>query len=111
MKESDRIIQQYGFPILPSQPKKQKIKLMSYREYRSADKGQSRKLCLAMAIDDAMCQAVNREHFIELMELEGYSVKWTNERKYITYTAPDGFKCRDSKLHEEKYLKGNHRRN
>ena len=60
-----------------------------------------------MTIDDAMLQAISREHFIELMEMEGYSVKWTDERKYITYTTPDGFKCRDNKLHEEKYLKGN----
>ena len=107
MKESDRIIQQYGLSVLPPQPKKQKVKPMSDREYRSADNGQSWKLRLAMVIDDAMLQAISREHFIELMELEGYSVKWTDERKYITYTTPDGFKCRDNKLHEEKYLKGN----
>ena len=75
---------------------------MSDREYRSADNGQSWKLHLAMMIDDAMLQAISREHFIELMEMEGYSVKWTDERKYITYTTPDGFKCRDNKLHEEK---------
>lgn len=107
MKESDRIIQQYGLSVLPLQPKKQKVKPMSDREYRSADNGQSWKLHLAMMIDDAMLQAISREHFIELMEMEGYSVKWTDERKYITYTTPDGFKCRDNKLHEVKYLKGN----
>lgn len=107
MKESDRIIKEYGLSVLPSQPKKQEIKSMSDREYRSADNGQSWKLRLAMAIDDAMLQAVSREHFIELMAMESYSVKWTDERKHITYTTPDGFKCRDNKLHEEKYLKGN----
>lgn len=107
MKESDRLIREYGFSILPSQPKKQKVKPMSDREYRSADNGQSWKLRLAMVIDEVMLQAVSREHFIELMELEGYSVKWTDERKYITYTTPDGLKCRDNKLHEVKYLKGN----
>lgn len=107
MKESDRLIREYGLSVLPSQPKKQKVKPMSDREYRSADNSQSWKLRLAMVIDGAMLQAVSREHFIELMELEGYTVKWTDERKYITYTTPDGFKCRDNKLHEEKYLKGN----
>ena len=107
MNESDRIIREYGFSILPSQPKKQKVKPMSDREYRSADNGQSWKLRLAMVIDDVMIQAISREHFIELMELESYQVKWTDERKYITYTTPDGLKCRDNKLHEEKYLKGN----
>ena len=78
---------------------------MSAREYRSADKGQSWKLDLAMAIDEAMCYAVSREHFIQLMELEGYQVNWSDTRKYITYACPNGMKCRDNKLHEEKYLK------
>ena len=32
---------------------------------------------------------------------------WTDSRKNITYTTPDGRKCRDSKLHIEKYLKEN----
>lgn len=41
------------------------------------------------------------------MEAEGYEVKWTDERKNITHTTPDGRKCRDSKLHEEKFLKEN----
>ena len=27
-------------------------------------------------------------------------------RKYITYTTPEGYKCRDNKLFDEKYLKG-----
>lgn len=107
MKESDVIVQQCGLFVLSPQPKKQKVKPMSDREYRSADIGQSWKLRLTMVIDDVMIQAISREHFIELMELESYSVKWTDERKYITYTTPDGFKCRDNKLHEEKYLKGN----
>lgn len=106
MQESDAIVQQYGLSVVDKRSK-QKTKAMSDREYRSADSGQSWKLQLAMAIDDAMLHAENREHFIELMSMEGYSVRWTDERKYITYTTPEGFKCRDNKLHEEKYLKEN----
>lgn len=34
----------------------------------------------------------------------GYNVNWTESRKNITYTTPDGKKCRDNKLHYEKYL-------
>ena len=101
--ESDKLCLEYGLSVI--KPKDKKIKPMSAREYRSADKGQSWKLALAMAIDDAMCYAVSREHFIELMENEGYEVKWTDSRKNITYTTPNGMKCRDSRLHEEKYLK------
>lgn len=36
----------------------------------------------------------------------GYKVNWTDTRKYITYTTPEGYKCRDNKLYDEKYLKG-----
>ena len=36
-----------------------------------------------------------------------YDATWTDSRKNITYVTPDGRKCRDSKLHIEKYLKEN----
>ena len=62
---------------------------------------------LIVTIEEAMKYARSKEHFIALMEAEGYEVKWTDERKNITYTTPDGRKCRDSKLHEEKFLKEN----
>lgn len=100
---SDKLCLEYGLSIIESDPSK--TKGMSAREYRSADKGQSWKLNLAMAIDEAMRYAVSREHFIQLMELEGYQVNWSDTRKYITYICPNGMKCRDNKLHEEKYLK------
>ena len=101
---SDKLCLEYGLSVIESAPSK--VKGMSSREYRSADKGQSWKLDLAMAIDEAMRYAVSREHFIQLMELEGYQVNWSDTRKYITYTCPNSMKCRDNKLHEEKYLKG-----
>ena len=41
------------------------------------------------------------------MESEGYKVNWTDARKTICYTAPNGMKCRDYKLHEDKFLKEN----
>ena len=100
---SDKLCLEYGLSVIESAPSK--VNGMSAREYRSADKGQSWKLDLAMAIDEAMRYAVSREHFIQLMELEGYKVNWSDTRKYITYTCPNGMKCRDNKLHEEKYLK------
>lgn len=102
---SDKLCREYGLPVVTPQPCK--AKQISTREYRSADKGQSWKLQLAISIDEAMTLAKSKEHFIRLMENEGYEVKWTAERKYITYTTPNGLKCRDNKLHEEKYLKEN----
>ena len=80
---------------------------MSAAEYRSADKCQSWKVALAIAIDDAMQYARSKQNFIDIMEESGYQVRWSDDRKCITYTTPDGKKCRDFKLHEAKYLKGN----
>ena len=75
---SDNLCRKYGLSVvIPKQPK---VKQMSAREYRSADKGQSWKLQLAIAVDEAMKYATSKEHFISLMENEGYEVKWTAER-------------------------------
>ena len=56
-------------------------------------------------IDECMKYAADRDSFVFLMESEDYQVRWESGRKYITYTTPDGLKCRDNKLHEEKYCK------
>lgn len=102
---SDQLCLQYGLSVI--KPKNKRTPGMSATEYRSADKGQSWKLRLAIAIDEAMAAALSRDHFLELMELEGYRVRWEKDRKYITYTTPEGKQCRDIRLHEAKYLKEN----
>lgn len=104
-KLSDEICSAHGFSVIP--PKKRKTSEMSSREYRSAERGESWKLQLEIVIDRVMESATDREHFTRLMDWEGYAVRWSDDRKYITYTTPDGFKCRDSKLHEDKYRKEN----
>lgn len=40
------------------------------------------------------------------MKSEGYGVRWESSRANITYTIPSGYKCRDDRLHDERYLKG-----
>ena len=80
---------------------------MSNAEYYTASKGESWKFELMRVIDDCMRYAGNREEFLALLRAEGYDATWTDSRKNITYVTPDGRKCRDSKLHIEKYLKEN----
>ena len=80
---------------------------MSNAEYYTADRGESWKFELMRVIDDCMRCAGNREEFLVLLRSEDYNATWTDGRKNITYTTPDGRKCRDSKLHIEKYLKEN----
>lgn len=101
---SDEICLSHHLSVLPKQQKK--ADGMSAREYRSAAKGESWKLRLINTIDDCMRYAASREEFISLMKSEGYGVRWESSRANITYTIPSGYKCRDDRLHDERYLKG-----
>ena len=103
MRRNDVICQEMGLPVFEAAA--QKSRGMSGAEYHTALKGQSWKLRLANTIDECMRYAADKDAFVSLMESEGYAVRWESSRKYITYTTPDGTKCRDNKLHEEKYCK------
>ena len=103
MRRNDAICLEMGLPVfdVPTQ----QARGMSGAEYHTALKGQSWKLRLMNTIDECMKYAVDKDSFVSLMTSEGYTVRWEGTRKYITYTTPDGMRCRDSKLHEEKYCK------
>ena len=103
MRRNDMICQEMGLPVFDAPT--QQARGMSGAEYHTALKGQSWKLRLMNTIDECMKYAADKDAFVSLMESEGYAVRWESSRKYITYTTPDGMKCRDNKLHEEKYCK------
>ena len=104
--KSDAICQKFGLEILtPYQKPKQKS--INQREYRTALRGDSKKLKLTNAIDYAVATSRNKKQFIEQMDKFGYGVKWIDHYKYITYTTPDGQRFRDNRLLDDKYLKTN----
>ena len=103
MRRNDAICLEMGLPVFDAPT--QQARGMSGAEYHTALKGQSWKLRLMNTIDACMKYAADKDAFVSLMTSEGYQVRWENNRKYITYTTPDGLRCRDSKLHEEKYCK------
>ena len=103
MRRNDAICLEMGLPVF--EPTTQQARGMGGAEYHTALKCQSWKLRLMNAIDECMKYAADKDAFISLMESEGYQVRWESGRKYITYTTPEGMRCRDSKLHEEKYCK------
>ncbi|MBP3746082.1 MAG: relaxase/mobilization nuclease domain-containing protein [Ruminococcus sp.] len=107
MKLSDEICQRYGVHVLDAPKKKMNIDYLSDREYRSAKKGESFKWELMNVINQVMKQAKSRKQFCYLMKQHGYDVRWEGNRKYITYTCPNKRKCRDNKLHGDKYRKEN----
>ena len=102
---SDELCRMHGLSVLP--PYEKGGKRMGSREYRIAAKGKSWKFRLMYDVTQAMKVSRNKDEFIREMKRRGYEVKWTEERKNITFTCPNGMKCRDNRLHQEKYLKEN----
>ena len=103
MRRNDAICQEMGLPVFDAPT--QQARSMDGAEYHTALKGQSWKFRLMNTIDECMKCAADKDAFVSLMASEGYAVRWESTRKYITYTTPDGMRCRDNKLHEEKYCK------
>ena len=104
MDLSDEICMRYGVAVLDKQPQKKKD-VFSDREYRSAVRGESWKFQLMNAVTEVMKQAKSKKQFVFMMKQLGYGVRWEDSRKYITYTCPNGRKCRCAKLHGEKFSK------
>ena len=100
---SDRICEKHNLSVL--KPYEKDGLRLSSREYRVASKSQSWKFRLMSDIDSAMNKSGSKADFIREMNRLGYKITWTDERKYITFTCPNGMKCRDIKLHDKKYLK------
>ena len=103
---NDQICEELRLPKF-QRDEQRKTQGMSNAEYYTASKGESWKFELMRVIDECMRYAASREDFLALFRAEGYGATWTDNRKSITYTTPDGRKCRDSKLHMTKYLKEN----
>ena len=101
---SDEICLKYGLETLKPYTKP-KQKSVSQREYRAAMKGESWKFALMAVIDRAMKHCRTIDEFRKYLKRYGYDVKWNENYKYITYTCPNKMKCRDIRLHQEKYRK------
>ena len=99
---SDKLCKEEGLEIIE---KKKYQGIYNKNGYQVALKGQSWKMKLANAIDYSLEKSKNKTEFLKNMNKLGYQVIWTKKRKYITYTTPEGMKCRDNKLNDKKYLK------
>ena len=102
---SDQICREHGLAILKPYRQKKQVKGLRPGEYRSAMRGQSWKFQLIAVIEAAMERAGSREEFLDELRRRGYDARWEEGRKRITYITPLGMRCRDDKLHEEKFRK------
>lgn len=103
-KISDDICREHGLSVL-SPSERTYGKGIVTREYRATMKGDGWKFQLINDIDAAMTQAGDKREFCDILASVGYTVTWTDTRKYITFTCPNGMKVRDNKLHDNKYRK------
>ncbi len=104
-KVSDAICEAHGLTVLKPPQKHTEDKKMRPGEYRSAARGESWKFQLMATIDLCMRKTKTSAEFVREMERWGYQVRWEPTRQCITYTTPKGKKCRDNRLHEDKYRK------
>jgi hypothetical protein len=92
---SDNICRKYGLIITNGK----KGNHVNRGEYRTKNKGMSWKYELFLAVKHCKWSSKSKEDFINNMNKLGYSVNWTDERKYVTFTNKDGKKCRNRKLY------------
>ena len=103
---SDQICREHGLTTLKPYRQKKQVKGLRPGEYRSAMRGQSWKFQLIAVIEAAMERTGSREEFLAELRRRGYDARWEEGRKHITYITPSGMRCRDDKLHEEKFRMG-----
>jgi hypothetical protein len=99
---SDQICEREGLHVIQE---KIRGRDLGRNEYQVAIKGESWKFKTMADIDKAIERTQSKEEFVKEMEAQGYKVNWTDTRKHITYTTPEGHKVRDNKLHHPNYLK------
>ena len=110
-KRSDEICQAHGLSTLKEYDPRKKSQRLGPKEYRAAERGNSWKMELRVAIDYCMARSQSKSEFKREMKKLGYDMVYTPERKYITYIfrTEDGQekRIRDIKLNEDKYRKEN----
>lgn len=80
-RTSDRLCKEYGLSVVT--PEKEKGK--TYAEWDAYRRGKSWKAKLKMTMDMTILQAQDFEHFVKLMQIQGYEVK---RGKFLSYRAP-----------------------
>lgn len=103
-KLSNKLCEKYGLKQINL--KKSKVsKYLNSTEYHLSKKEETEKKKLINTINKCIKKSKTKNQFIYNMNVLGYSVKWEDNRKYITYTTPSKLKFRDKRLQNEKYSK------
>lgn len=68
-------------------------------EYEKQKQGKSWKYELFLAIKECTRHSHDQKEFMRNMQKLGFGVQWDEQHKYITFTTPEGKKCRNNKLY------------
>lgn len=96
---SDSIIKEYGLYVVPKP--EQKVEHKTHAQLIVERDARSWKYETYLAVKLCKEIATSRAAFVKAMNKIGYQVNWTDERKYITFTNPDGMKVRNCKLYPQ----------
>ena len=88
---NDQICLAHGLSVLPKSRKHSRKKCMVPGEYQAGLRGDSWKLELVFILNQALREAEDKESFIEWLEREGYQVRWSANRKHVTFVTPEGY--------------------
>lgn len=95
-------------PKLKDDNNRETMSTASRGEYEKIKNGESWKYRLFQKVKESIKKCNSKEDFLKEMEKDGYSVHWTDQNKFITFTTPEGMKCRNNKLYPiEKFTKEN----
>lgn len=99
---SDSLLREYNLYIVPEKQGESKQEAYKHQlQVRMEQAGTSWKKETYLAVKTCMELATSREDFIGKLNGLGYDVNWSDSRKYITFTDPDGHKIRNGKLYPQ----------
>jgi len=104
-QRNDEVCMQFSLPVFVPNPNRQRSKHMTIGEYHMAKRGTSKKFQLMAVIQECMRHAATKDDFIALMESEGYKITWTPKRREITYISATRWRCCDTSLFQDRFLK------
>lgn len=98
---SNKICEREG--LTPTELNKKVLTSFNNKKYKALERCvegnyKSYMMDLWKNINSSVKQATNRDQFIGSMKQKGYEVNWSDTRKYITFTTPEGQKVRNSNL-------------
>ena len=97
---SNELSKKHGLTV-PTQSKN--VTSYDQKKYRVLEKAlkegkPSQLVETAQAVSNAQIQATHKDHFVKLMNDQGYQVRYQDNRKHITFTHPKGRKFRNTNL-------------